>query len=451
MSLPVDILLVVLKYLTLQDFVAFSQASKHFYEITQLRSVWLDLLNHHVLQRSYPIPRLDGRDPTQLRVSELQSCIIDALRLRRLWTAASPQPLQRRTFTTQNVDGLCPLTLTTTNDERIYTAQCWDISPAQPLCVARRRVSSFGGLRVNTDGSYPGVLALKSHNTVEILGIDFTAGQGFFAVQVLEDVTETLHVFANSKLLTKFNDQRLHLRDLQKPHSVMELRNSNFIEQRECLDALISDVYAVLIRTTSLEIYSITSDRPISEPLASHAWQWRIDSVSVNYQPSYQNNTIAPINLLVRYSSLFPWPVNALHHYVIPRNSHYDAQQDISPNNLPYETRPALIQSFASPIRLFARWDMVLGKYGTALWIDSHTEDYFANSVEGQRLAGVLFSISEDEGEKVDLRELVASSHASTVYDVREDDGWMRIAVDDEEGKIALGTTTGEITLLEYI
>jgi hypothetical protein len=93
---------------------------------------------------------------------------------------------------------------------------------------------------------------------------------------------------------------------------------------------------------------------------------------------------------------------------------------------------------------------MVLGSYGTALWIDSHTEDYFDHAVEGQRLAGTLFTAIESGGE-VALNDQGAAATASMVYHVREDDGWVRIAIEEEEGKIAVGTSTAEITIFEYI
>jgi hypothetical protein len=94
---------------------------------------------------------------------------------------------------------------------------------------------------------------------------------------------------------------------------------------------------------------------------------------------------------------------------------------------------------------------MVLGSYGTALWIDSHTEDYFDHAVEGQRLAGTLFTAIESGGEVVALNDQGAAATASMVYHVREDDGWVRIAIEEEEGKIAVGTSTAEITIFEYI
>jgi hypothetical protein len=220
----------------------------------------------------------------------------------------------------------------------------------------------------------------------------------------------------------------------------------------------VCEKYAVVARTSTLEFYSLSpfhagSSARVLEPLATHNWQWRLDSVSLAYQPSWDaaaRGAEHPINILVRYASLFPWPVNALHHYVLPCDDAYVPHEPISASNIPYLAAPVLIRTFASPIRLFARWDMVLGAYGTALWIDSHTEDYFDHAVEGQRLAGTLFTVVDPGTEAVALNDQGASATASMVYQVREDDGWIRIAVEEEEGRIAVGTSSAEITILEY-
>lgn len=94
---------------------------------------------------------------------------------------------------------------------------------------------------------------------------------------------------------------------------------------------------------------------------------------------------------------------------------------------------------------------MALGPYGTALWIDSHTEDYFGHSDRGQRLAGRFSpSLTSEEVTSVELIDQVASTAARSVYDVSENDSWVRLALDEEEGRIALGSVDGQISVLEF-
>jgi hypothetical protein len=128
---------------------------------------------------------------------------------------------------------------------------------------------------------------------------------------------------------------------------------------------------------------------------------------------------------------------------------------EIDASNLPYLMEPKLVQSIGSPIRLFALSHVALGPYGTALFIDSHTEDYFSHGDHGQRLAGeVLAQVSDEnwEGGRNETGSYDASSGiASMVFGVREHDEWFRVAMDEEAGRIAVGCVDGGISLFEYV
>lgn len=92
---------------------------------------------------------------------------------------------------------------------------------------------------------------------------------------------------------------------------------------------------------------------------------------------------------------------------------------------------------------------MALGPRGTAIWIDSHTEDYFARGDRGQRLAG-SFTAAVGRVDEDASRVSVESTIESSVFSVCEDDTWTRVAVDEEEGRIAVGGIDGTIMILEY-
>ena len=106
-------------------------------------------------------------------------------------------------------------------------------------------------------------------------------------------------------------------------------------------------------------------------------------------------------------------------------------------------------------MRLHTTSDLTIGPYGTAVWIDSHTEDYFFHADRGQRLAG-RFSPSSpyldtEEDEGVELSDQIPTAAATSVYSYHEEDSWVRIALDEEEGRIFLGRADGIITILEYV
>lgn len=108
---------------------------------------------------------------------------------------------------------------------------------------------------------------------------------------------------------------------------------------------------------------------------------------------------------------------------------------------------------------------MAIGDYGTAIWTDSHTEDFYGHSDRGQRVAGrfsrrhfrqsrsfnVEAAREEEDDEGEGLSDQVASAMATSVYAHQEEDSWVRIALDETEGRIFLGRDDGCIEVLEYL
>ncbi|KAJ7813165.1 hypothetical protein B0H14DRAFT_2854904, partial [Mycena olivaceomarginata] len=305
-ALPTDIFLIVLKYIGVKDLMRLRQTCKDFLQITQLRSVWHELLQTEVIQRNIPIPRLAGRSLAVLTSRELESCLADALRLRRNWISPSPVPMHSFTFKIVDTPAvpardhrwLISLALTTGGD-RIFILQCWDIMLDSPTCIARRTLSDFRGFRINTEPSHPAVMALRSSNGIEILGIDFSAGNpdsGFVTLQTLDNVDESLHVFSGSALLTKFGDMRLLLKTIENPDFSVELQNPSHNEQKECIDGILYSLSSFRAESGARVIHPITRT---TWPMAcGQRCLWRISLLGLS-EP--------PINILVRYASLFPW------------------------------------------------------------------------------------------------------------------------------------------------
>lgn len=158
--------------------------------------------------------------------------------------------------------------------------------------------------------------------------------------------------------------------------------------------------------------------------------------------------------------------MNILHQYEIRPNPYFISSEPPSELNVPYNYPPILSGSIGSPVRLNAAADMAVGAYGTAVWIDSHTEKYYKHAEHGQRVAGtfaeltrrnVSFSDDEEQNEQYEEEEVetTSSEHmtaraASFVYAHKEEDSWLKIAIDEEEGVIFLGRNDGTIDIFEY-
>lgn len=220
--------------------------------------------------------------------------------------------------------------------------------------------------------------------------------------------------------------------------------------------------WLILVRTKTVELYqlpaSIDHNTQI-EPIARHTWQWKVDSIVLAPLVNNTKNSTTPIQIVIRYGSIHPWvnyiliyiysnslkycfqPVNMMHRFMLRPNTDFDSSLPASRSNNPYVFPLVSAQSIGSPIRLMATYDMAVGSYGTIVYFDSHTEDYFGHSDFGQRLAGMRIPGEGKAGEVVP---------ESSVYKVIERDEWTRVALQEEEGKIAVGHVDGKITLLDY-
>lgn len=130
-----------------------------------------------------------------------------------------------------------------------------------------------------------------------------------------------------------------------------------------------------------------------------------------------------------------------IHRFMLYPNADFDPSLPVGKSNIPYAFPLTNVQAIGSPIRLLATYDMAVGSYGTIIYCDSHTEDYFGHSDFGQRLAGTRIP----EGEEVSEID-----RDTSVFRVNERDDWTRVALQEEEGKMAIGHVDGRITILDY-
>ncbi|THH22128.1 hypothetical protein EUX98_g8245 [Antrodiella citrinella] len=207
------------------------------------------------------------------------------------------------------------------------------------------------------------------------------------------------------------------------------------------------DKYVIMFRTRRILLYRMPVDTGMGvciDPIAAYQWQYRIDTVEYSIPRLRQSHPASryppPITLLVRFDSYYPWPVNLLHHFVIHPNPHFDPTV---PTSTPYAPQPQPIAVIASPMRMFTPSDLILGPYGTAVWIDAQTDpDPTQAGDHGQRIAGRI--LASGNGEPVvdaETRLLQICETASK---------WGRLALDEEEGRIAVGHIDGRVTLFDY-
>ncbi|KAG7094250.1 hypothetical protein E1B28_007855 [Marasmius oreades] len=537
-SLPEEIYAAILQHLPLQHVLKLRQVSNHFRDLTYSRDLWIRLLREETkVKRRIPVPRLfrDAHSVNTLSTVELERCVQRSLKLYQNWSSPSPVATRKAFlytgltsqwpvpgpaslriislhFVTLSSGRSCLLSVAYGQhlEPRTLLFELWDISGSadDASCVAWRDIRLWGGYAVNTTSVVEqGILAVKTPG-VEIWGVDLSKApdSAFVTLKTLSTEVKIVSSFTGTTLLVLGLHDEVKILDIRDPSKETELRHPQPLlptNQPHVLESIIEHDYIVIVRPITLELYSLeafrrSEDIQVLSPVIVHTFQWRLDSCRIERDIKHYEQAPAthdrptPINILVRFSSLFPWPVNLLQHYVLHPNRLYTplsgSTASTSPRttaglvniNLPFRFPPTLHQTISSPIRLFAISDMAVGIYGTAVWIDSHTEEYFLQGETGQRLAGLMLSPAtatattarfsdsevlahEDDGlsgdwsavtlppRPDDLTDEPTQSHASAVFDVQESDDWNRVAVDECEGRVAVGSINGRITLYEYI
>jgi len=259
-------------------------------------------------------------------------------------------------------------------------------------------------------------------------------------------------MLAGDLVLTQDEMGRAFLYHFERPHARIELVGpEGSIQPEKILSVLEGHGWVMVARSTTVELYPLPT--PINdslqiEPAARHRWQYKVDSILISRPVDNSLDPISPAHLVLRYGSIHPWPVNLLHRYVLSSNDLFDPSLPVSRLNIPYNFPPVASQVIGSPIRLMATYDMAVGSHGTIIYIDSHTEGYFGHSNFGQRLAGTRIDGQLDNrgvGGDAD-----PAARETSVYVVSEQDEWTRIALEEEEGKVAIGHIDGQITVLNY-
>ncbi|KAF9454396.1 hypothetical protein P691DRAFT_808531 [Macrolepiota fuliginosa MF-IS2] len=491
-TLPLDILPIILSHLAIPDIFRFRLVCRNYLHITKTHALWFSYLQQHFLRYSRPLPGLNGRSLDALGAKELEHLAIRAEKYRRNWRSKEPKPTRHVEFiavpesrivsldflSRNGENWLLSLAMTRNNGLRAFTFQCWDLSTNPPTCIARRILHHFAGMAFNRLSTGRAVVAVKTPECVGffpscclgaltcrgvllricLIDIDPTLPSGggnpslarsppqaCVNIASLEDRAVGNLILVGDLMLTQDDVGRAFLYHFERPEARVELAfPEGNVQPERILDVLVDRDWIILARTTTVELYPLPAsiDRNIQiESIATHKWQWKVDSMSIVCPTDNSLSPVKPVHMTLRYGSIHPWPVNLIHRYVLNPNDFFDSTKPASRENLPYLFPPFNTQMIGSPIRLMATYDMTVGSHGTIVYIDSHTESYFRHSDFGQRLVGTHMDEQAEDGTTVG---------ETSVYTVNERDQWTRIALQEEEGRIAIGHVDGRITVFDY-
>ncbi|KAH8833296.1 hypothetical protein DL96DRAFT_1705299 [Flagelloscypha sp. PMI_526] len=465
--LPEDILVAILSKLHPRDIFLVRQVSKPFLALTQLRQIWIAMLSAWC--SNIPIPGLRGQATTSLSSDLLELAVVRALH-GNIWISAAPTPQYE----------ICLKGIEQGRRARIVGLHflsyrlLWSVAVGAPVSGTRlRRVEirawdiEAKGLEdrllglVNEDvvswrvemveNVVPRLILLRDNSKVEIW--ELSDRHGF--VRILEasfpnTPLARLLAFRKSVVVAELASGVTCILDLANQGRYFMLQNpqltqaSIFLLIYPCHEIHLTDDSLIQATTKSVEVYSLvplsqsTSTSPVLQPISQHSWQWSVDSLALAYRPC------APLSILLRWATYYPWPVNMLHHYVLPRDPANVFSDDKLLSSPLLTEAPSLLETIGAPVRLLAPYSMSLGSRGTlAVWIDTQTEEYFQHSDSGQRVVGCVLGQTMIDGDP-------ATRTGDILYDVSESDKWVKVEVDQEERRLAVADEHGGIVIRCY-
>lgn len=533
-ALPADVLFQICQDLSVADILALRQTCRTLHDLTQERSIWHDVLHTELLSRGLPVPGLLGRPLASLAALELEHVTTKAISLCRTSRSAKPRHTQQFDLAPEDLPpdsrarnisvrflpgrGNQWLLVTTLYNEHValknYLIHCWDVTANPPKCIALLRSMSIAGLRVNTDPDHPAILALSCREsedmvTTSIYSINFAANDKYSAFILLHEFPSSrkpvsLH---GSTFVATDSDNVVRLVDIDTQRIKYDLHVPSdpdnatlYPGEQRCIDSLMFGNYILTFCRQWIYVYFLQSEAPPDalkpehlEPVSSHKWQYKIDTLVVQpraHAPPYVESrapALPLIDIVIRFDTPFHWPSNIIHHYALYPARDYPTK-DRTPSHdglcVPYLCKcggiPFMLRSIPSPVRLFTSHDIVLGRTGTALWLDAQTADSgpVEAGIRGQRIAGSCVAHNSQKGMpgttspegrprvndwygpgiiaetwgggRTGGANMRFSSRITEFVMHGNEDKWITLAVDDEEGRIAIGTLTGQVSLYEY-
>ncbi|KAI0664474.1 hypothetical protein C8Q70DRAFT_948297 [Cubamyces menziesii] len=546
-TLPEDVIFQVFLHLNVDDILSVRQTCKSLASATRDRAVWHYALARHSKQSALPIPNIKQYDVLSLSGNELEHLTRCTVAFWSNWQSPQPQfyreawirpgghgPNARNlaiVFLPHLPAHVLTLTLSdTTSRSRRFSFELWHTVGATATCVDRMPIQALSSYAVNAVPDSPTTFTTtrRDPHTEQLITEAYQVNVPGASSSAHIQLTKQFHGYSKTVGLhgswLMATDAHKHIRmvdvdvgrlrcTLNAPTTLGTLAPGS--TELQCLDTVVLSDFVLSFCKQYIVLYHIPStithssatlsenlgDAPRVDAVASYKWRWRIDTVTVMPRRESQglHTTVAPslvspplIDILIRFDTWFPWPVNLLHHFVLVPNPAYrpETLKISDPTTLPYLFSPAdgpiTVNSIPSPLRIFTPSDVVLGPYGTALWLDASTDTTTPSQAgdHGQRIAGMvlprvplpvqrvqagdgpqddqvspgLADLHLEGGERTE-REISSATAGAipawpdvSVFQIQDrEERWTRLAVDEEGGRIAVGHVDGTVRIFSYV
>ncbi|KAI5998795.1 hypothetical protein EDD15DRAFT_2241861 [Pisolithus albus] len=457
--------------LSIPDIQALRRVCRRLRYISVQHAVWLNACRTHVLQENIPFP---SRQLCSLSSRELERLTIRAYDLGLNWRAPDTrlrllQTVPGNTGAIEEIKFLraAGKSWIITISKGIWSdLYLWDCNTMQqPVCHWSPGRAIFNGMAINSDQSSAAVLAISvkhsSHSVIEILSL------------VSETSPSRMSFHPMTTLQTRYKPVSLRgdiiaLSDHDSETSIMNWKTGNQYLLRspdtwqdKPLHVAFAAGNVFVVRSRSVCVFAEPplvppgDETPVNLPLSSTSFGW-VDGVSLSEGPVVQCSEKDPpfLSLLVRTKGDDPWSLkDQLQLFTVNSSPSTESsggllRETSSTVSIP-PPRLALVSSLTCPNRgpLHCS-DIVLGRYGSAVWVlpaDRSIAGLISEHVHLQTVpvptSNQTFVIAAFPGPLSGEAQIKAS------IENEEGSSWSCLDYEEECGLIALGSSTGDITM----
>ncbi|KAI0659472.1 hypothetical protein C8Q70DRAFT_111519 [Cubamyces menziesii] len=510
-----DTLLHILGILPVQSILSLRKTCKRLEALTRQRIVWQAVCHDQVVKEGFPFPHRDAAAASASELERIVLHALKLGRFWLSPSAKPTFSLEFQASSGTGVSHIRVLPghggrYVATVYKGIWSMiSCWDIGertstsvPAPPRKLADWSPKSaiFAGFVVNSDPDSEATIATAvqtggGQNSIELLSIADrdSASPSFRSVC---NIATSFKPIALKGDLIAFSDDAYETVIMNWRHNTFALLKGSQqpmderFQYNRCLHIVFAHKSILVVRARSVELFPEPELQPAQgpfityEPVGFHTFGW-IDGVSVILQsdtmrsgdgPAKPEHT--PLSILLRTESDDPWAsdVHKLEQFLLlpdpafeGRSSSADAvstgvveESDPAPpapsSASPYIFPPVRAERTSPTVRGFLRCpDIVLGPCGTALWIQprarttAHLTGLDVHSSTAQKTAETLCA-AVFAGPLQGRHPELLQPHPRKVWaQLKDNCNWTAFDYDEERGRVALGSSDGSVSVLDFV
>ncbi|KAI6039849.1 hypothetical protein EDC04DRAFT_2568017 [Pisolithus marmoratus] len=463
-------LICIFAILSIPDIQALRRVCRRLWYISTQHAVWLNACKTHILQENIPFPY---RPLCSLSSKELERLTVRAHHLGLNWRA--PNTRLRLLRTVPSNTGIVEeikflrtggkswiITISTGIWSDLYL---WDCDTMQRVGHWSPGRAIFNGMAINSDQGSVAVVAMSvkhsSHSVVEVLSLaseDSPSNVSFRQLTTLQTRYKPVTLRGDIIALSDHDSETLVMN--WKTGNRYLLRSPDTWQDKPLHVAFAAgNVFVVRSRSVCMfvapSLVPPDDEIPVTLPHSSTSFGW-VDGVSLSEGPLARCTEKDPpfLSLLVRTKEDDPWSLkDQLQFFTVCSSPSTESSTGIpgetsSTVSLP-SPRFALIANLTCPNRGPLRCsDMVLGRYGSAVWVLPADRSIAGLISEHVHLQTVPVPTS-NQTLVVAAFPGPLSSEAQIKASLENEEGssWSCLDYDEERGLIALGSFTGDITM----